>query len=358
MSATRWPGLMPSRSMTRSASPWPSRVFSLEYSGDTMPATGRSGAGKSVDPGLPGGWPHAKSASRSAKTTRRHLTFARPPPSDAQEALLDLRIGAERGRRALELDVALVQDVKAMGERERHFQHLLDEQDGRPAPVDLAQDPGQVLDEDRGEALRRLVHQHELGARDEAARDGQHLLLAAGERLALLLVAIPKAREIGQHLFHHGAVVGRRAVGRAQDSQAQILGHAQVGQDPPLLGHIGDAGARHLVGGQLRELAAVEGDGAAARGDQPHDALERRRLARAVPADERHDLTGADRERDALQDVRVAVLRVETLDGEQRHLAMPRYVCCTRTLARISAGVPSASTWPWCNTVMRSEMFI
>src|SRR6266496_6754515 len=189
MSATRCPGLMPSRSMTRSASPWPSRVFSLEYSGDTMPATGRSGAGKSVDPGLPGGWPHAESASRSAKTTRRHLTFARPPPSDAplhtQEALLDLRIGTERGRRALELDAALVHDVKAMGERERHFQHLLDEQDGRPAPVDLAQDPGQVLDEDRGEALRRLVHQHELGARDEAARDGQHLLLAAGERLEI-----------------------------------------------------------------------------------------------------------------------------------------------------------------------------
>src|SRR5262245_58215582 len=31
--------------MTRSASPWPSRVFSFEYSGEVTGATGRSGAG-------------------------------------------------------------------------------------------------------------------------------------------------------------------------------------------------------------------------------------------------------------------------------------------------------------------------
>src|SRR5262249_31691901 len=48
MSATRLPGATPSRSITRSASPWASRVFSSEYVGEVMPATGRSGAGKTT----------------------------------------------------------------------------------------------------------------------------------------------------------------------------------------------------------------------------------------------------------------------------------------------------------------------
>src|SRR2546428_3435427 len=45
MSATRTPGVIPSRSRTRSASRLPSRVASSEKTGEMMPATGRSGAG-------------------------------------------------------------------------------------------------------------------------------------------------------------------------------------------------------------------------------------------------------------------------------------------------------------------------
>src|SRR5262245_57562500 len=45
MSATRTPAVTPSRSSTRSASRWRSRVASSEKTGEMMAATGRSGAG-------------------------------------------------------------------------------------------------------------------------------------------------------------------------------------------------------------------------------------------------------------------------------------------------------------------------
>ena len=47
-------------------------------------------------------------------------------------------------------------------------------------------------------------------------------------------------------------------------------------------------------------------------------------VADAVPADERHALAFADRERDALEDVRLAVVRVDVLEREQRHRTAPR----------------------------------
>src|SRR5262249_51170803 len=121
---------------------------------------------------------------------------------------------------------------------------------------------------------------------------------------------------------------------------------------------VGDARPRHLVGGQPRQLAAVEGDAPAARRDQAHDAPQGGGLARSVAADERDHLARVHAEGDALEDVRLAVVGLQIFEGEQGHLVAPRYVCCTRLLARISAGLPSANTWPWWRTVTRSEMFI
>src|SRR5262245_56615967 len=48
MSATRTPGLMPRRSMTRSASPAASRLSSSADEAETIEATGRSGRGKGL----------------------------------------------------------------------------------------------------------------------------------------------------------------------------------------------------------------------------------------------------------------------------------------------------------------------
>src|SRR6202795_1549499 len=87
-----------------------------------------------------------------------------------QEALLDGRVAGELFGSTTELDAALVHDVEAVREGQGDLEGLLDEQDRRARLVDLAQDLGELLDEDRGEAFCRLVHQHELPAGGETAR--------------------------------------------------------------------------------------------------------------------------------------------------------------------------------------------
>ena len=51
------------------------------------------------------------------------------------------------------------------------------------------------VDDHRREAERRLVEQQQLGLRHQRAADREHLLLAAGQRPALLLLALLQARE-------------------------------------------------------------------------------------------------------------------------------------------------------------------
>ncbi len=63
---------------------------------------------------------------------------------DAQEALLDGGIGAQRFGCPLELDAPLIHHVEPVGEHEGDLEDLLDQQDGGAAPVDLAQDLGEA----------------------------------------------------------------------------------------------------------------------------------------------------------------------------------------------------------------------
>jgi hypothetical protein len=137
-----------------------------------------------------------------------------------------------------------------VGEGECDLEDLLDEENRGAAPVDLAEDLREVFHEKGRQPFRRLVHQHELGAGHETAGDGEHLLLASRERLALLLVALTQAREVPEHFLDHRAVALGGGGARAEQAQPEVLGHAQVGQDAALLGHVGDARPRHLVGGE------------------------------------------------------------------------------------------------------------
>src|ERR1700687_5244091 len=206
--------------------------------------------------GVSRAWPDSRPERPPCQVPARLYTRY-TPPLHTQEALLDIRVLTEGVWCARELDAPLVQDVEAVRERERHFEDLLDQQDGRAAPVDFPEDLRQGLDENRREAFGRLVHEHELGTGDEPARDREHLLFAAGERLALLVVALAKPREVGQHLFDGCAVVGLRAAAGAQYSQPEVLFHAQVRQDAALFRDVGDAGPRDVMRRGARERAGV-----------------------------------------------------------------------------------------------------
>ena len=61
--------------------------------------------------------------------------------------------------------------------------------------IDRPDDVEDLLDEERREAHRRLVHAQQPGARHQRAADRHHLLLAARERPRLLLLPLGEPRE-------------------------------------------------------------------------------------------------------------------------------------------------------------------
>src|SRR5262249_57454467 len=80
-------------------------------------------------------------------------------------------------------------------------------------------------------------------------------------------------------------------------------------------------------------------------------------LGGGVRRQEAHDLTLGDLEREIVDDVAVAVVRIDPDELEEPHQCplfdrWPRYTRCTSGSPRTSRGVPSAITPPWCKTEM------
>ena len=174
-----------------------------------------------------------------------------------------------------------------------------------------------LVDEDRRQAHRRLVHEQDLGVGHQGPAHGQHLLLAAAEGAGDLALALLEARE-----HREGLLDARRdgcLVGDDEGAHLQVLGDRQAGEDAPALRDLDDAPGHDVVGREAAEVLAVEQDLAAARPDQPADRVERGALAGTVAADEGHDLALHDVERDALQGVDAAVEGVDVLDRQDGH---------------------------------------
>jgi hypothetical protein len=112
-------------------------------------------------------------------------------------------------------------------------------------------------------------------------------------------------------------------VAAACGGRDQVLLDAQVREHLAAFRHQPEPGAAGGIGGQADEIAAIEQDAAGSGPEDPHDRLDRRRLAHAVAAHQRHDLAGADRDREAEQDLARAVERVDAVDLEH-HASSPR----------------------------------
>ena len=82
------------------------------------------------------------------------------------------------------------------------------------------------------------------------------------------------------------AMLDGASVHRARRLEAQVVGHAEGGEDPPALGHVADAGLGQLVGRVPGHVGAVEEDPARARPEQPRHHPEQCRLAGAVRAEQ------------------------------------------------------------------------
>src|SRR5919197_294575 len=293
----------------------------------------------------------ATSGCRSRSPSSAGVRSFRTQCLGAEVRLLDVLVLLQLLRVVCERDLARLEDVAAVRDVERHQGVLLDEQDRRALRDDLA-DP---LDEDRREPHRRLIEQQQLRARHQRPADRHHLLLAARERSGLLCLALGEARE---QLVNAVEILVDRlavaAVGALEGANLEVLEHAQAREQPPAFRRLGDAPLDDVVGGGMRDVAALEANPSAPRAVEPVDRAERRRLAGAVRADQRHDLARLDLDRDALQRLDRAVVGVHILDLEDVlrlrvhapdcpwSACLPRYASITRLSFCTSWGVPSA----------------
>src|SRR5207302_1526835 len=103
------------------------------------------------------------------------------------------------------------------------------------------------------------------------------------------------------------------------ESGPEVLEHAQGAEDAPVLGHVREPEARQPVGGRAGDVAPVEDDRAPGRAEEAHDRLEGRTLPDPVPAEHAHHLARPHFDGDAVEDVALAVERVQ-LPRDQDHV--------------------------------------
>src|SRR5262249_49820056 len=133
---------------------------------------------------------------------------------------------------------------------------------------------------------------------------------------------VTPVREPRKVLVHAlDAIAQARAITLHVAAGHEVFLGGQMLEDPPALEHLDHAAPDDVVGRQVidalaRQLDSALVDGAALGRQQAGDGLERRRLARAVGAEQRRDAALADVDRHALEDEDHAV--VNDLDVVER----------------------------------------
>src|SRR5215469_12698894 len=166
---------------------------------------------------------------------------------DAEIELLDVVLLEQARAGVLHHDAPHLQHVAVVSEVEGHVGVLLHEEDGHALlAVDAADDLEDVLDELGREAEGGLVEKHHLGPGHEGAADGEHLLLASGQRARALLGPAP---ENGEVVIDHLEVAADplHVLPRVR-AHLEILAHAQEGKHFAPLGHVGEPQAHDAVG--------------------------------------------------------------------------------------------------------------
>ena len=130
----------------------------------------------------------------------------------------------------------------------------------------------------------------------DAAGDVEASQQAAGELLGLEPHELLQADE-GDRLGHQAAPLG--AVAHVEGAEGvDVLRHRELIEDGDILRHHADATLETVGGGRHR--LTEDADRALVVGEQLKDAADRRRLARAVGAEQPQHLTARDRQRQAI----------------------------------------------------------
>ena len=218
---------------------------------------------------------------------------------------------------AFERHAARLEHVRAIGEAQRERGVLLDEQHRRSAFADARDHRADRLDHDRRESERRLVEQDERRARHQRAANGEHLLLAAGQRPGELLAPLLQNRERIEDPRHVPRNLA--AVGANERAELEMLLHRHLRPDLALLGAVRDAESDNHIGIGAVDRLVPECDRPRTRRKDAGDRAQHRRLAGAVGTDQRNELALVDRERHAIQDACRSAMQRNVIEREHRH---------------------------------------
>ena len=240
------------------------------------------------------------------------------------------RLVVDLGRRADLLDLAVVEDGDAVGELDRLFLVVGDEDGGvAGAVVDLAQ-PAAQLPPDLGvEGAEGLVEEEHARLDGERAGERDALALAAGE---LRRVAVLEPAQLDEVEKLHDAPADlrlartppERAHGEAEGDVVEDLHAAEEGIA------LEDEADVALLHRQAQRVLAGEGDAAGIRRIEAGKDAEQRGLARARGAKEGDQLAGGDVDRDATQRRRGAELAHDPVDAHVDGLSPERGSAGTR----------------------------
>src|SRR2546425_5659951 len=280
-------------------SPWPE------------PPQYRTGALHGVPPG---GTVSAKRCRTAPRRHRRDVRTRRGRSSEAEIRLLHVGARPEALPRPLEHDPPVLEHVASVRELERARHVLLDEHDRHAVAIDPLQSVEDELHRHRRQSEARLVQQQEARARHEPAPDRAHLLLAARQRPGKLTLTLVQAREEREDELERIVPV---APVRGPATKLQIVAHRHRGKELAPFRHMSDAPRDDLGRPQTVEPRALEFDTPGAHGQEPADRPERRGLAGAVRAEQRHRLAPSHLERDAGDRRQVAIPGLEPVKPEQ-----------------------------------------
>ena len=188
------------------------------------------------------------------------------------------------------------QHVGAVGERHGELRPLLDEEDrdapARGSPPSASKTASTTLGARPSDGSSRS---RTVGPRDESACDRELLLLAAGQDTRL---AAAELRGRPGRVRRPARDPPRRSLRRrpCDQAQSQVLLDGEVAVDVTALGDERDPARAICSLGAPTIDRAVQAYVARRRGARPHDRVQRRRLARAVRADEPDDLAARNAE--------------------------------------------------------------
>ena len=183
------------------------------------------------------------------------------------------------------------------------FQAVGDVDDPHPLPLQLADDPEQVVDLLVAERGRRLVHDQDPGLGPQRPRDLDELLLGHREAPDFGLGVDRRADPIQEPTRPRPPLAPSDATPAARRLQAQgdVLGHGQVRQQRRLLVDRRDPQASRAHRVVLLDLTPLDLDRPFVGPVRAGDHLDQRRLPRPVLAHQRVDFARAQVERHTLE---------------------------------------------------------